>query len=272
MKAFSSLFRHRSCNIIGMIHVPALPGTPGSLLSMPEILARVETEASQYSHCGVDGVIIENMHDTPYCLERDVGPEVTACMAAVGGCVRKILPQSVPLGIQILAGCNKSALAVALAAGLQFIRAEGFVFSHVADEGWIDASAGPLLRYRRSVGADHIAVFCDIKKKHSAHAVTEDVSIVETAHAAQFFRTDGVILTGSSTGDPASPQQLNQVLGAVKNTPVLIGSGITTENLNKFAESHGLIVGSYFKHGGNWENDIDTDKVIELVEEAKKYR
>ena len=25
-------------------------------------------------------------------------------------------------------------------------RAEGFVFGHVADEGWIDASAGPLLR------------------------------------------------------------------------------------------------------------------------------
>jgi hypothetical protein len=36
-----------------------------------------------------------------------------------------------------LAAANKAALAVAVAADLQFIRAEGFVFSHVADEGWL---------------------------------------------------------------------------------------------------------------------------------------
>ena len=42
-------------------------------------------------------------------------------------------------------------MSVALAASLQFIRAEGFVFSHVADEGLIaTASAGDLLRYRDS--------------------------------------------------------------------------------------------------------------------------
>ena len=40
-------------------------------------------------------------------------------------------------------------MSVALAASLQFIRAEGFVFSHVADEGLIaKACAGDLLRYR----------------------------------------------------------------------------------------------------------------------------
>lgn len=67
---------------------------------------------------------------------------------------------------QVLAGGNRQALAVALAARLQFVRAEGFVFSHVADEGWMDACAGPLLRYRRSIGADGVSVWCDVKKKH----------------------------------------------------------------------------------------------------------
>jgi predicted TIM-barrel enzyme len=55
---------------------------------------------------------------------------------------------------------------VAQACGLQFIRAEGFVFSHVADEGFTDATAGPLLRYRASIRADNILIFTDIKKKH----------------------------------------------------------------------------------------------------------
>lgn len=50
--------------------------------------------------------------------------------------------------------------------GLDFIRAEGFVFSHVADEGLLNACAGDLLRYRKQIGAEHVQIFTDIKKKH----------------------------------------------------------------------------------------------------------
>ena len=56
---------------------------------------------------------------------------------------------------------------MAMASGAQFIRAEGFVFSHVADEGWMDSCAAKLLRYRRAIGAEDMLVFTDIKKKHS---------------------------------------------------------------------------------------------------------
>lgn len=57
-------------------------------------------------------------------------------------------------------------MAVAKAADFQFIRAEGYVFSHIADEGFINACAGTLLRYRRQIDADDILIFADIKKKH----------------------------------------------------------------------------------------------------------
>ena len=137
--------------------------------------------------------------------------------------------------LQILAAANREALAVAAASGLQFIRAEGFVFSHVADEGWMDACAGPLLRYRKSIGMeDKVAVVCDIKKKHSAHAVTGDVDIVETAKAARFFRSDGVIVTGASTGHEASPGELQAVLAGVPDLPVLVGSGVSAANLKSY--------------------------------------
>lgn len=102
----------------------------------------------------------------------------------------------IPLGIQILACGNKQALAVAKACQLQFIRAEGFVFGHVADEGYTDACAGDLLRYRKQIEADNILVFTDLKKKHSSHAITQDVSLLETAKASEFFLTDGIIITG----------------------------------------------------------------------------
>ena len=84
---------------------------------------------------------------------------------------------------------------LALAAGLDFIRAEGFAFAHVADEGIIESSAAELLRYRRTIGAEHVQVWADVKKKHSSHAITADVGLGATAHAVEFMRGDAVIVT-----------------------------------------------------------------------------
>ena len=63
-------------------------------------------------------------------------------------------------------GAHKESLAVAHSTGAQFIRVEGYVFAHVADEGLIESCAGELLRYRRNIGAEDIMVWTDIKKKH----------------------------------------------------------------------------------------------------------
>jgi len=43
---------------------------------------------------------------------------------------------------------------------------------------------------------------------HSSHAITQDVSLVETAKAAEFFLTDGIIVTGTATGQPAKPHDV----------------------------------------------------------------
>ena len=147
-------------------------------------------------------------------------------------------------------------VAAALASGAAFVRAEGFVFGHVADEGWIDASAGPLLRYRRAIGAEHVVVLADIKKKHSAHAVTADVDLVETARAAEFFRADGVIVTGAATGRAADPAEVAAVAHAV-GVPVFVGSGIDADNLTRYAGAAGFIVGSSVKVDGHWANTVD---------------
>ena len=46
----------------------------------------------------------------------------------------------------------------------------------------------------------------------SAHAITDDVSIADTAKAAEFFMSDGVVLTGGATGEPASTEELKSKL------------------------------------------------------------
>lgn len=255
--------------IIGMVHVEALPGTPKNRYSIESIIANAVSEALLFQKEGVDAIMIENMHDRPY-LNRRVGPEIVASMAAVACELRRVL--SIPMGIQILAGANKEALAVAKAAQLDFIRAEAYVFGHLADEGMMNSDAGELLRYRKQIGAEHIQVFTDVKKKHSSHAISADISTEETAKAAEFFLVDGVIVTGNSTGEKASVEDVRVVKNSVK-VPVLIGSGITQNNLSDYWEfSDGFIVGSSFKLGGYWENKVDAKRVKAFMAQVKKLK
>ena len=259
----------KSNKIIGMIHIQALPGTPGYCGDMDRILEKAAMEAKIYQEAGVDMIALENMHDVPY-LNREVGPEIVAAMTRAACEVKQAA--AMPCGIQVLAGANKAALAVALAAGLDFVRVEGFVFGHLSDEGWMNSDAGELMRYRKAIGAQHIPVFADIKKKHSAHAMSADVSIEETAKAAQFFLTDGVIVTGPSTGRAVDSSELERVRGAV-DIPVLVGSGVTPDNVlecMKYADA--LIVGSWFKRDGFWANEVDPERVRIFMKKVKVHR
>jgi uncharacterized protein len=239
--------------LIGMIHVGALPGTPSAHHAIDKLVAEAVAEARVYRDAGFTALAIENMHDRPY-VKAPVGPEIVAAMTAVGREVKR--ETGLPLGVQVLAGANREAIAVAHACGAEFVRVEGFVFAHVADEGVIESCAGELLRYRRAIGAERVRVFADIKKKHSAHAITADVSLAETAKAAEFFLADGVIVTGAATGEPASERDVNDVVAATK-APVLVGSGLDPANLARYASAHGFIVGSSVKQGGQWSNPLD---------------
>ncbi len=253
--------------LIGMIHVQALPGTPNNHLSVREIAARAVHEAQVLSENGMQAIMLENMHDIPY-LNRTVGPEIVAALSRVSSEVRAVT--NLPLGLQILAGANQAALSVALAAEFQFIRAEGFVFGHMADEGLLQSDAGELLRYRKNIGAEHIQVFTDIKKKHSSHALTADVSLSDTVEAAEFFLSDGVIITGTHTGKPVDQQELAAVYPSAQ-LPVLVGSGVTPAGLPQIWDhADAFIVGSYFKQAGLWQNEPDPQRINSLITARSK--
>lgn len=257
----TSLFS-RPKPVIGVIHVGALPGTPRASQAVVELVRSAREEAKVYRECGVDGIIIENMHDVPY-LKGEVGPEIVAAMTAIGTEVKNQC--QLPVGIQILAGANIEAMAVAHAAGLDFIRAEGFAYAHVADEGLIEASAAKLLRYRRMIGAERVQVWTDVKKKHSAHAITADVSLGETAETVEFMGADCVIVTGSATGQAPKVADVQEAKSHC-HLPVFLGSGISESNIEQFcSEADGFIVGTSFKVDGLWSNTIDRGRVTQFM-------
>ena len=256
--------------LVGMIHVGALPGTPRNTDPVNVIAGKAVEEAWLLTQSGFDALIIENMHDTPY-LMREVGPEIVSAMTVVADAVREAV--DVPLGIQVLAGANRAALAIAHAVGLQFVRAEGFVFASVADEGLMaEADAGPLLRYRKSIGAEKVRIIADVKKKHSSHAITADLDVAETARNAEFFGADGVIVTGTSTARPTSVDDLRRVRTATR-LPMAVGSGATPDTLRELFEyADAVIIGSWYKIRGDWKNPPDAARVKELVTAANRVR
>lgn len=258
-----------SKHVIGVIHVGALPGTPRSSHTVSDLVATAKNEARLYRESGVDGVIIENMHDVPY-LRGEVGPEIVAAMTAIAVEVKHEC--GLPVGVQLLAGANIEAMAVAHAAGLDFIRAEGYAYAHVADEGLIQASAAKLLRFRKMIGADRVQVWTDVKKKHAAHAITADVSLGETAETVEFMGADCVIVTGSATGRPPALADVDEAKSHCR-LPVFLGSGITDMNIAEFYDrADGFIIGSSLKVDGLWSNTIDPARVDRVMNALKACR
>src|SRR5687768_14355170 len=248
--------------IIAMVHVGALPGTPASRATVRQLVSHAVAEARIYRDAGVHGIGIENMHDVPY-LRGTVGPEIVAALTRNAHAVKETT--ALPCGIQVLAGANHEALAVAHGASLDFVRVEGFAFAHVADEGIIESSAASLLRYRRAIGAQRVQVWADVKKKHSSHAITADIDIGETAVAVEFMRADAVIVSGSVTGAEPSDADLSSVNRRCQ-LPLFVGSGITAENLGRYYDlADGFIVGTFLKKDGRWTEAVDPNRVDRLM-------
>ena len=68
-----------------------------------------------------------------------------------------------------------------------------------------------------------------------------------------------MIVTGSATGRQASPEDVRAAADAVA-IPVLVGSGITLDNINRYPTARGFIVGSAVKQGGDWRQPLDPER------------
>ncbi len=269
MDRFTKLFPHQKPVIVGMLHLQALIGTPQNRYSQQQIMDMALAEAELYQKAGVDALMLENMHDIPY-LKNEIGPEIISSMSVIAHQIKQAT--ALPCGVQVLAGFNQEALAIAHAANLDFVRVEGFVFAHIADEGFIDGCAGKLLRYRRQINSENVLIFTDIKKKHSSHSLTADTDLLETAKAAAFFLSDGLIITGTATGSAANVNELKQLKKELR-IPILVGSGITLYNVAQYLPySDALIVGSWFKKQAYWANVVDYDRVATFMDKVRDLR
>jgi hypothetical protein len=116
------------------------------------------------------------------------------------------------------------------------------------------------------IGATRVQVWADVKKKHSAHAITADVSLGATAETVEFMGADCVIVTGSVTGEAPKVADVREAKSHC-SLPVFLGSGISDGNIAEFREeADGFIVGTAFKVDGLWSNTVDPERVQRFMQ------
>lgn len=242
--------------LVGVIHLPPLPGSPRSREAAPAIARAAARDARALYAAGFDHVIVENFGDAPF-FKDDVPAVTIAAMTACALAVRDACPE-LPLGINVLRNDGLAALAIAAAVGAATIRVNVLTGARVTDQGLVEGRAAELLRLRRDLAAD-IEIWADVFVKHSAPLAPREL-VDETKDLVQRALADAVLVTGSGTGEAVDPERLRTVRAAAGRAPVLVASGATIAALPELLRlCDGAIVGSALRSDGRAGGPIDED-------------
>jgi len=248
----------RQC-LLGVVHLPALPGAPSYGGKLDPVRQSMRRDLLALKKGGAHAVILENFGDSPFSAES-AGPAAVACLTSLACEAREIF--SGPIGINLLRNDGVGAMAVAAAAGADFIRVNVLVGARLADQGVLNGIAEKLLRFRKRIGAERIRIFADVDVKHSAPLAPGYTIEDESRDAWERGGADALILSGAGTGHGTDPDHLRRAHSAAPRAPLLLGSGTTLENIGDYLpEASGFIVGTALKRAGR----IDPARVRAFV-------
>lgn len=260
---FNQLFK-TARPLFGMLHLPPLPGSPHYAGNMQVVIDAALRDAQILSEAGFAGLIIENLGDAPYYPDQ-VPAETVAAMSVVAAHVRR--QTSLPVGVNVLRNDAQSAIAIAAAADLQFIRVNILIGTSVTDQGIISGQAHLLARTRQRLRADNVLIFADIRVKHAAPLVERELA-QEIDDLFERALADAIIVSGTGSGKPVDANFLSEVKKLSGNRPVLIGSGLNFENAKELlAVADGAIVGSSIKVDGKIHSRVDSQRIKKLYTE-----
>jgi membrane complex biogenesis BtpA family protein len=260
-RKFGQLFGTRPA-LIGVIHLPPLPGYPASP-GIDPIVTKALHDLEALESGPVQGVLVENEEDRPHRVEA--AKETIAAMTRV---TRELVSaaRTARVGVEILLHDPEASMATAAMSGASFIRTDYFSDPMERPEyGRMRIDPEGLLRYRRSLAADSILLLADIQVKYARMLVER--SLAESARIAVESGADAVVVTGSRTGDAPSLADLEEARRGANGVPVLVGSGLTASNAAALLRvADGAIVGSSLKRGDR----IDAGKVKGLLEALRR--
>jgi len=248
--------------IIGVIHLPPLPGSPRWGSDLGKVLDRARQEAEVLVQGGANGIVVENYGDAPFRIGRVESETVSAMTLAVRA-VQEV--SSLPVGVNMLRNDAGSALAVAAVTGAAFIRVNVHYGVMAAHEGLVQGEAFETIRRRESLGAD-VKILADVLVKHAAPLVQTDLGLMARETATRGM-ADGLIISGPATGLPTDAVDLAAARREVPDGFILVGSGVTESNARDLlAIADGAIIGTSLKRDGLITNPLDPQRVKAMAE------
>jgi membrane complex biogenesis BtpA family protein len=252
--------------VVGMIHLPPLPGSPGWAGDLGDVEGFALAEAAALAAGGVTAVMIENYGDVPF-LPDAVPPVTVAAMTRLVASVARHHPE-LALGVNVLRNDAEAALAIAVATGARFIRVNVHAGAAATDQGPLTGRAWHTLRRRRELGADvgesRVAILADVRVKHARPLVTRPLA-EEAADLRLRGLADALIVTGAATGAGADPAEIAAVRHALPKCPVFVGSGATVATVGELRPAaDACIVGTSLKEPGP-RGRTDPARVREFV-------
>lgn len=240
---FHKIFKARKNIIIGAIHLPPLLGYknfPGFKIAIKNALADLKA----LEDGGADSIIFENNYDLPHKILVD--DAVISAMKIIGKKIKQAT--ALPIGISVLWNDYRAAISIAKELNLQFVRIPVFVDDVKTDFGVIKGEAKKIIEFRKSIGAENIALFTDIHVKHAQLLSKND--LLASARQAIANRSDAIIITGRQTGNAPSQKKIENLRHHIEKFPIIIGSGLDKNNASRLLESaDGAIVSTSLKQG-----------------------
>ena len=259
---WSSLFAHDRPALIGVLHLPPLPGSPRWQGDFEAVRRFALADAAAYLAGGADGLVVENFGDAPFFASA-VPSHTVAAMARIAAEVVEAAA-GLPVGINVLRNDAQAAMGIAAASGASFVRVNVLSGAMLTDQGLIEGRAAELLRLRRQLEATEVGIFADVLVKHAYPLAPQPIGeAVEDCLGRA--GADGVIVSGVATGAAPDPADLAAARSAAGSAPVLIGSGCHGGNASSLgASADGVIVASSLKRDGLLANPVDPLRVQAL--------
>jgi uncharacterized protein len=270
MKGLSEIFA-KPKPVIGMIHLPPLPGSVGYTgYGMQQIIDFACRDAQRLVEGGVDGLMVENMWDIPFAVGMDTSPE-QMCSQAVAA-KEVIRSVKLPVGINVVHNGGRVTLGIAISCGARFVRICLLTGAQIWDTGEFDhGCARELLTTRKLTYSENIKLFCDVDKKHSIRFPGLDIDT--HIEWTEFYLADALIISGKMTGSAPTVEKVKHAREVIGNRrPILMGSGTNSSNVGDFLKyADGCIVGFSIKEGRP-ENPVSVEMIKRYMDSVEKVR
>ncbi len=247
--------------LIGMVHLGPLPGSPSYTGDFDAVLAAAVADATLLAETGFDAIMVENYGDAPFFADDVPKATIAAMTRAVGEVVDSI---AVPVGVNVLRNDALGALAIAAATGASMIRVNVLSGTMYTDQGVVEGRAADVARLRARLCPD-VSILADVFVKHATPP--PGLTLVQaTRDLAERSGADALVVSGSGTGILVDMSDARVVKTTAPHLPLVIGSGASPETLTDLLSvANSVIVGTSIKLDGVTTNPVDPGRAAAFI-------